>query len=86
MTPPSRCFGYQALQSAHVRVEARHGGVDTRNVQALGGWRTLAMVKRYSHLAPDHLRPAVERLVPASAGVDSTRIQPAMLAERVGVS
>ena len=29
-----------------------------------GGWRTLAMVQRYSHLAPDHLQEAVERLVP----------------------
>jgi integrase len=39
-------------------------GVDLRTVQVLGGWRTLAMVQRYSHLAPAHLREAVERLVP----------------------
>ena len=39
-------------------------GVDLRTVQVLGGWRTLAMVQRYSHMAPDHLRAAVERLVP----------------------
>lgn len=38
-------------------------GVDLRTVQELGGWRTLAMVQRYSHLAPDHLQAAVERLV-----------------------
>jgi integrase len=43
-------------------------GVDTRTVQTLGGWRTLAMVQRYSHLAPAHLREAVERLVPGPAG------------------
>ena len=42
-------------------------GVDTRTVQTLGGWRTLAMVQRYSHLAPAHLREAVERLVTAPA-------------------
>jgi integrase len=42
-------------------------GVDLRSIQALGGWRTLAMVQRYSHLAPDHLQEAVER-VPASVG------------------
>jgi integrase len=38
-------------------------GVDLRSVQQLGGWRTLTMVQRYSHLAPQHLRDAVERLV-----------------------
>lgn len=38
-------------------------GVDVRSVQALGGWRTLSMVQRYSHLAPAHLQDAVERLV-----------------------
>jgi len=40
-------------------------GADLRTVQELGGWRTLSMVMRYSHLAPDHLLAAVERLVPA---------------------
>ena len=44
-------------------------GVDLRTVQVLGGWRTLAMVQRYSHLAPAHLREAVERLVPISSRV-----------------
>ena len=50
-------------------------GVDLRTVQQLGGWQSLAMVQRYSHLAPDHLRAAVERLVqsasdPAELGQD----------------
>jgi len=43
-------------------------GVDLRTVQTLGGWRTLVMVQRYSHLRPVHLRDAVERLVPLSNG------------------
>lgn len=38
-------------------------GVDLRTVQQPGGWQSLAMVQRYAHLAPDHLRAAVERLV-----------------------
>jgi hypothetical protein len=38
-------------------------GVDPRTLQILGNWRSLAMVERYAHLAPDHLRAAVERLV-----------------------
>ena len=38
-------------------------GVDPRTLQTLDGWRSLAMVERYSHLSPDHLRSAVERLV-----------------------
>lgn len=41
-------------------------GVDLRTVQPLGGWQSLAMVQRYAHLAPDHLRAAVERLVRAT--------------------
>ena len=44
-------------------------GVDLRSVQQFGGWRTLTMFQRYSHLAPLHLRDAVERLV-APAGVE----------------
>ena len=43
-------------------------GVDLRTVQQLGGWQSLAMVQRYAHLAPDHLRAAVERLVQAPEG------------------
>jgi excisionase family DNA binding protein len=42
-------------------------GVDLRTVQELGGWKTLGMVLRYSHLAPSHLQAAVERLVPTTA-------------------
>lgn len=39
-------------------------GVDLYTFQRLGGWRTPKMVQRYAHLAPEHLREAVERLVP----------------------
>jgi hypothetical protein len=42
-------------------------GVDLRTLQQLGGWRTLMMVERYSHLSPDHLRAAMETLVVTSA-------------------
>ena len=45
-------------------------GVDLRTVQTLGGWRTLAMVQRYSHLAPDHLRQAMERARACAGGRD----------------
>ena len=47
----------------------------------LGGGRTVAMVTRYAHLAPDHLRSAVERLSGVELGVTWTcrpqRISPA---------
>lgn len=43
-------------------------GVDLRSVQALGGWASLVMVQRYSHMSPEHLMKAVERLVPKSFG------------------
>jgi site-specific recombinase XerD len=48
-------------------------GVDLRTVQELGGWRSLSMVQRYSHMAPGHLRDAVERLVAASGAVEVSR-------------
>lgn len=37
-------------------------GVDLRTVQELGGWQTIGMVERYSHLAADHKAQAVEKL------------------------
>ena len=43
-------------------------GVDLRSVQELGGWKTLSMVQRYSHLASEHLQSAVERLVRVQPG------------------
>jgi site-specific recombinase XerD len=54
-------------------------GVDLRTVQELGGWRTLAMVQRYAHLAPGHLVAAVKKIVaepvsvPAEVGAPATR-------------
>jgi hypothetical protein len=38
----------------------------------LGDWRSLSMVERYSHLSPDHLLEAVEKLVrqPAQAPIE----------------
>src|SRR5262245_1800368 len=42
-------------------------GADLRTVQELGGWKTLSMVQRYSHLSRRHLQAAVDRLVPQDA-------------------
>jgi integrase len=61
-------------------------GVDLRSVQALGGWRTLAMVQRYSHLAPEHLREAVERLVATPGAVELSRNCSAIPQPTAGVS
>jgi len=46
-------------------------------VQELGGWRTLSMVQRYAHLAPERLASAVERLVAPSPGKSSAGPAPA---------
>jgi integrase len=46
-------------------------GVDLRTVQELGGWRTLALVTRYAHMQPNHLRAAVECLVQPGARLES---------------
>ena len=40
-------------------------GVDLRTVQEMGGWRSLAMVRKHAHLAPAHRLAAVEALVRA---------------------
>jgi site-specific recombinase XerD len=37
-------------------------GVDIRTIAELLGHKTLAMTMRYTHLAPDYQRAAVERL------------------------
>lgn len=37
-------------------------GASLYEVQRLGGWSSLAMVQRYAHLSPDHLREAAERV------------------------
>ena len=36
-------------------------------LQELGGWESAEMVRRYSHLAADHLAPYAERLCAARA-------------------
>ncbi len=41
-------------------------GVDLRTVQQLGGWQSSGRVQRSSHLGPDHLLAAAERLVSSS--------------------
>ncbi|MCB1768594.1 MAG: tyrosine-type recombinase/integrase [Candidatus Competibacteraceae bacterium] len=37
-------------------------GVDPQHLKTLGGWSTLAMVERYSHLNVEHSRAAAERI------------------------
>jgi integrase len=49
-------------------------GVDLRTVAELLGHRTLQMVMRYSHLAPEHQASAVDRLVKFSRDRTDTRI------------
>jgi len=50
-------------------------GVDPRTIQELGGWRSLAMVQRYTHLSPTHKAEAVERIAQNSPTVFTTRPQ-----------
>lgn len=37
-------------------------GVDPHTIMELGGWKSLEMIMRYSHLAPDHKQRAVDGL------------------------
>jgi hypothetical protein len=43
-------------------------GVDLRTVAELMGHSSIQMTMRYAHLAPQHNRAAVDRLVPAKTG------------------
>jgi integrase len=49
-------------------------GVDPRTLQTLGGWRSLAMVERYSHPSLDHLRAAVEKLVAQRSAAETATL------------
>ncbi len=40
----------------------RQAGTPTHELQRLGGWKTLAMVERYAHIAPEGLQSAASRL------------------------
>jgi integrase len=65
---------YQALERAGIQDfrwhDLRHvwstwhvqNGIPLFALQELGGWESPAMVRRYAHLAADHLAPYAERL------------------------
>jgi len=40
----------------------RQAGTPTHELQRLGGWKTLSMVERYAHVAPEGLQIAAGRL------------------------
>jgi hypothetical protein len=42
-------------------------------LQELGGWETLEIVKRYAHLAPEHLKEHANRLSLGSAATSQVR-------------
>ena len=47
-------------------------GVDPRTIQDLGGWASLGMVQRYTHLSPTHKAEAVERIARHSPSLAPT--------------
>ena len=40
------------------------GGTPIYELQELGGWESAEMVRRYAHLAPEHLAKAAARIMP----------------------
>jgi integrase len=46
----------------------RQAGTPTHELQRLGGWKTLSMVERYAHVAPEGLQVAASRLDNALRG------------------
>lgn len=75
-----------AIQNFHFH-DLRHtfasrlarAGIDMVTIKELGGWKTLGMVTRYTHLSPDHKRAAVERLIPAPTSTTTSTEQNAEL-------
>ena len=50
----------------------REAGTPTRELQRLGGWKTGAMVERYTHAASEALQGAANRLDAFSSNVVAT--------------
>ena len=48
-------------------------GVDVKTVQEMGGWKTIAMVMRYTHADPRRFGPALEKLCESSATNSATQ-------------
>ena len=57
-------------------------GVDPRTIQELGGWSSLEMVERYTHLSPTHKADAVERIAQNSPTVFPTPEKSRIMAMR----
>ena len=48
-------------------------GTRIEELQQLGGWKTLQMVQRYAHLAPDHLHGVAANVKPVSLSYNKRR-------------
>jgi site-specific recombinase XerD len=57
-------------------------GVDPRTIQELGGWASLELVERYTHLSPTHKAEAVERIAQNSPTLFTTASEPRRLVRR----
>lgn len=58
------------------------GGADLRAVQVLAGHKTIAMTMRYAHLAPDHLRSAINLMERKSVEQNGTTTGTSTLRKR----
>jgi integrase len=56
-------------------------GTSLQELQELGGWESVEMVRRYAHLAPEHLAHAAARIIPFG-----TKMATAEERKRVGAS
>lgn len=50
-------------------------GTPLHVLQELGGWKTEAMVKRYAHLAPEHLAEHAQRISGSAPNLHQTRLR-----------
>jgi hypothetical protein len=63
--PSCRC-GPTAWETpiARGRQPDPRAGTPIQELQELGGWESVEMVRRYAHLAPEHLERAAARILP----------------------
>ena len=50
-------------------------GTPIYELQELGGWQSVEMVRRYAHLAPEHLAQAAARIIPGGTKLATVKNQ-----------
>jgi len=78
----SRRAGSAFLEADEEEKLLAAAGEPLRTIQELGGWASLEIVERYTHLSPTHKADAVERIAQNSPTLFTTAPKPRRLVTR----